>query len=59
METASLVYDKVALAEICRRWHIRELKLFGSQARGDARPDSDVDLMVSFQEGKKPGGSWI
>jgi len=25
---------------------IRKLTLFGSQARGDARPDSDVDLLV-------------
>ena len=45
-----LSYDEVALAALCLRWHIRELKLFGSQARGDARPDSDVDLMVSFNE---------
>jgi predicted nucleotidyltransferase len=49
-----LEYDEHALAELCQRWHIRELKLFGSQARGDARPDSDVDLMVSFDEGQKP-----
>jgi len=49
-----LEYDEWALAELCRRWHIRELRLFGSQARGDARPDSDVDLMASFFEGQKP-----
>ena len=50
----ALEYDEVALAELCQRWHIRELKLFGSQARGDARPDSDVDLMVSFVAGGEP-----
>ncbi len=50
-----LEYDEAALVQICQRWHIRELKLFGSQARGDARPDSDVDLMVSFDEGMAPG----
>ena len=49
-----LDYDEQALAELCQRWHIRELRLFGSQARGEARPDSDVDLMASFYEGQKP-----
>jgi hypothetical protein len=33
---------------LCRRWRIRELSLFGSSARGDARPDSDIDLLVEF-----------
>jgi uncharacterized protein len=33
---------------LCRWWKIRELSLFGSSARGDARPDSDVDLLVEF-----------
>jgi predicted nucleotidyltransferase len=33
---------------LCRRWRIRELSLFGSSARGDVRPDSDIDLLVEF-----------
>jgi predicted nucleotidyltransferase len=41
-----------AEAEI-RRLGVRRLALFGSVARGDARPDSDVDLLVEFSPGKK------
>lgn len=47
--------DQAALAEICRRHHIQWLAVFGSQARGDARPDSDVDVVVEFTRGKTPG----
>jgi len=36
------------LDALCRRWKISKLTLFGSQARGDARPDSDVDLLVEY-----------
>ncbi len=36
------------LAEFCRRWKITELSLFGSVLRGDFRPSSDIDLLVSF-----------
>ena len=54
-----LEYDEWALAELCRRWHIRELRLFGSQARGDARPDSDVDLMAVFESGMTPGFAFV
>ncbi len=36
------------LAEFCRRWKIAELRVFGSVLRDDFRPDSDVDLLVSF-----------
>ncbi len=32
---------------------VQHVALFGSQARGDARPDSDVDLLVSFQPGRR------
>lgn len=36
------------VAALCRRWRVRELSLFGSVARGEARPDSDVDVLVTF-----------
>jgi uncharacterized protein len=38
-----------SLAELCRRYRVRELSLFGSMARGDNRPDSDIDILVEFQ----------
>jgi predicted nucleotidyltransferase len=30
--------------------HVATLSVFGSVARGDARPDSDIDLLVEFDE---------
>ena len=35
------------LEEFCR-WWIAELRVFGSALRGDFRPDSDLDLLVTF-----------
>ncbi|MBK5291572.1 MAG: nucleotidyltransferase family protein [Acidobacteriia bacterium] len=40
-----------AIAEICRRYHIVEMAVFGSTARGDRRPDSDIDVLVEFEPG--------
>lgn len=37
------------LASVCRRYQVRELALFGSMLRPDPSPESDVDLLVSFQ----------
>jgi|SRR6266853_512213 len=43
------------LAEICRRFGVRRLDLFGSAARGDFEPgSSDFDFVVSFAD-KSPG----
>ena len=36
------------IQEFCQRWHITELALFGSVLREDFRPDSDIDILVSF-----------
>ena len=43
------------IADFCRRHHIRRLALFGSVLRDDFRPDSDVDVLVEFQQGHTPG----
>jgi predicted nucleotidyltransferase len=39
---------KESLAEFCRKWKIVELCFFGSVLRDDFRPDSDVDVLVTF-----------
>lgn len=36
------------IADFCRRWRITELSVFGSALRTDFRPDSDIDLLASF-----------
>lgn len=48
--------QRQAIADICRRYHVRKLSLFGSLATGAERPDSDVDLMVEFVPGQAPSG---
>src|SRR5260370_12736342 len=36
------------IAELCRRYQVRELAVFGSAARGETHPGSDIDIMVEF-----------
>ncbi len=36
------------LSSLCRRYRVRRLALFGSVLRDDFSPDSDVDVLVSF-----------
>ena len=38
------------IAAFCRKWEIAELSLFGSVLRDDFRPDSDVDVLVTFAQ---------
>ncbi len=42
------------LAGFCTRWRISALELFGSATRGDLRPDSDLDFLVTF----RPDADW-
>ena len=42
------------LEDFCRTWKIVELSVFGSALRDDFRPDSDLDLLVSFA----PDAGW-
>ena len=43
-----------AIAALCRRYRVRELALFGSALRDDFRPDSDLDVLVTFD----PDAAW-
>jgi len=47
---ASLGMSKDAIEAFCCKWKVREFSLFGSVLREDFRPDSDVDVLVSFQD---------
>lgn len=42
------------LQAFCRANHIARLSLFGSVLKGQARRDSDVDLLVEFEPGQAP-----
>ena len=42
------------LRRFCERHRIRRLALFGSQLKGAARPESDIDLLVEFGPDAKP-----
>ena len=42
-----------AIAELCRRYRVRELSLFGSALREDCGPDSDLDLLIEFEPGAR------
>ncbi len=52
---ADIELPETEIVEICRRHQVRELSLFGSAARGEMRPDSDIDLLVDFLPGARPG----
>lgn len=47
--------DCEAIADFCRRHHIRRLALFSSVTRDDFRDDSDVDVLVDFEPEHTPG----
>ena len=38
------------ISEFCHRWGVVEFSLFGSALRDDFRPDSDVDVLVTFSK---------
>ena len=51
----SLNVDKSTLARFCEKHHIERLELYGSQLKGTPRPDSDIDLLVTFDSEHTPG----
>jgi uncharacterized protein len=51
MRRLSLDLREPLLVDFCRRWKVSELAVFGSALRDDFRPESDVDVLVTFAGG--------
>jgi predicted nucleotidyltransferase len=50
---ADIVLHRDEVRDLCRRFHVRRLDLFGSAARGDFDPArSDLDFLVEFDRGR-------
>ncbi|MEA2583378.1 MAG: uncharacterized protein QOF33_1463, partial [Thermomicrobiales bacterium] len=56
-ETATTDIPDLAeqIADICRRYRVSELSIFGSVLMDDFRPDSVVDLLVEFESDARIG----
>ena len=54
MAIIHITIDRSRIMDFCRKWKITRMAFFGSVLRDDFRPDSDVDVMVSF----KPDSHW-
>ena len=52
--TIAEVDSREAIADFCKRHSVTEFAIFGSAARGELRPESDIDIMLTFT----PGARW-
>lgn len=55
MTVAGLAVDLDRVAEICRRYGVARLEVFGSVLRGETRPGSDVDVLYELVPGTRLG----
>lgn len=46
-------FDLAGLKAFCQKWGVQELSVFGSALRPDFSATSDIDLLVTFQEGQR------
>ena len=51
--TARIAIPSARIAAFCKRWRVAKLALFGFVVRDDFGPDSDVDVLVSFDPGAR------
>ena len=53
MDAKDLLEEKREdILRIAERYGARNLRIFGSVARGDAGPESDVDFLVELEPGR-------
>lgn len=55
MEKNEIIETLRANRALLEKFHVRSLAVFGSIVRGEAGPDSDVDILVEFDPGAKVG----
>lgn len=53
--STDLPVDLDRLAEVCGRYGVARLEVFGSVSRGDDRADSDVDILYELSPGTRLG----
>ncbi|MFA5239951.1 MAG: nucleotidyltransferase family protein [Phycisphaerae bacterium] len=49
-----ITIPRVEIEAFCRRNHVCSFGLFGSVVRDDFGPDSDVDILIEFEQGQEP-----
>ena len=52
MDTAALLEKKKEILKIAAKHGARNVRIFGSVARGETRPESDVDFLVDMEPGR-------
>jgi len=53
MMMVAIALPLVKIAKFCHKWQVIEFALFGSVLRDDFRPDSDIDMLVTFDPHSK------
>lgn len=56
---ANLKVSDDRIAEFCHKWQVREFSFFGSVLRDDFRPDSDVDVLITFTKSSPTLEEWL
>lgn len=51
--------DAERLREVCERFGVERLEVFGSVAKGEAAPTSDIDLLYKLKPGTRLGFSFF
>lgn len=50
-----IAVDAARLREVCERYGVARLEVFGSVSRGENGPDSDIDLLYELKPGSRLG----
>jgi predicted nucleotidyltransferase len=54
MSSLPIQLEQGKIVDFCRTWKVSEFSIFGSVLRDDFRPDSDVDVLITFRGDARP-----